>query len=576
MENTASTIAETLVASFSSVPEQTSLVLLHSNQPDEVIRYCDLELGSIAYAQLLTQAGIIPGEVVILILPHGKDLIYSFFGAILQGAIPSIMPFLTEKLSVDQYRTSLATLFEITSPAAVITYPEFVSEVHLAASGAASVRAVLVTTQLDALAVDPLHQLGGLDRKPSDIALLQHSSGTTGLQKGVALSHQAVFNQLAHYASAIRLTEEDVIASWLPLYHDMGLISSFLMPVLLRCPLILLSPFDWVRAPVRLLQAVSRFRATLTWLPNFAYNFCTQKIRSRDLDGLDLSSWRAVINCSEPMHWKSHAMFIERFQPYGLKSSALATCYAMAENVFAVTQGGINQLVNIDTIDALTFTSQQIASQVSPEHPQALPMLSAGSPIQGTQVRVLNPQGRELPDRQIGELAIQSDCMLTGYYRRPDLTEKAFLDGWYLTGDLGYKAQGEVYVTGRKKDLIIVGGKNIYPQDIERLVNDIPGVHPGRVVAFGIFDEQTGTEEVVVIAEMEHSKQNELESSPEYWSQAAAQLSLEIRQKVNRGSDIVLSTVQIAERDWLLKTSSGKVARTANRAKYLASKFPAG
>lgn len=576
MENTASTIAETLVASFSSVPEQTSLVLLHSNQPDEVIRYCDLELGSIAYAQLLTQAGIIPGEVVILILPHGKDLIYSFFGAILQGAIPSIMPFLTEKLSVDQYRTSLATLFEITSPAAVITYPEFVSEVHLAASGAASVRAVLVTTQLDALAVDPLHQLGGLDRKPSDIALLQHSSGTTGLQKGVALSHQAVFNQLAHYASAIRLTEEDVIASWLPLYHDMGLISSFLMPVLLRCPLILLSPFDWVRAPVRLLQAVSRFRATLTWLPNFAYNFCTQKIRSRDLDGLDLSSWRAVINCSEPMHWKSHAMFIERFQPYGLKSSALATCYAMAENVFAVTQGGINQLVNIDTIDALTFTSQQIASQVSPEHPQALPMLSAGSPIQGTQVRVLNPQGRELPDRQIGELAIQSDCMLTGYYRRPDLTEKAFLDGWYLTGDLGYKAQGEVYVTGRKKDLIIVGGKNIYPQDIERLVNDIPGVHPGRVVAFGIFDEQAGTEEVVVIAEMEHSKQNELESSPEYWSQAAAQLSLEIRQKVNRGSDIVLSTVQIAERDWLLKTSSGKVARTANRAKYLASKFPAG
>ena len=573
MDKTSSTIAETLVASFSSVPEQTALVLLHSNQPDEVIRYRDLELGSIVYAQLLTQAGIAPGEVVILILPHGKDLIYSFFGAILHGAIPSIMPFLTEKLSADQYRTSLAALFEITSPAVVITYPEFVSEVHLAASGAASVRVVLVTTQLDGLAVDPLHRLGGLDRKPSDIALLQHSSGTTGLQKGVALSHQAVFNQLAHYASAIQLTKDDVIASWLPLYHDMGLISSFLMPVLLRCPLILLSPFVWVRAPVRLLQAVSRFRATLTWLPNFAYNFCAQKIRSRDLDGVDLSSWRAVINCSEPMHWKSHAMFIERFQPYGLKSSALATCYAMAENVFAVTQGGINQPVNIDIIDALTFTNQQIAEQVSPEHPQALPMLSAGSPIPGTQVRVLDSQGRELPDRQIGELAIQSDCMLTGYYRRPDLTEKAFLDGWYLTGDLGYIAQGEVYVTGRKKDLIIVGGKNIYPQDIERLVNDIPGVHPGRVVAFGIFDEQAGTEEVVVIAEMEHSKQIALESSPENWSQAAAQLALEIRQKVNRGSDIVLSTVQIVERDWLLKTSSGKVARTANRAKYLATKL---
>lgn len=572
MQTTSSTIAANLAASFSSVPDQTALVLLHSHQPDEAIRYRDLQVGSYAYAQLLVQNGILPGEVVILILPHGKDLIYSFFGTLMHGAIPSIMPFLTEKLSVDQYRLSLAALFEITSPAAVITYPEFVSEVNQAACGAASIRAVLVITQLGELATEPWPRPGGLERKPSDIALLQHSSGTTGLQKGVALSHQAVFNQLAHYAAAIQLTEEDVIASWLPLYHDMGLISSFLMPILLRRPLILLSPFDWVRAPVRLLQAVSRFHATLTWLPNFAYNFCALKIRSRDLDGLDLSSWRAVINCSEPMYWKSHAMFLERFQPYGLKPGALATSYAMAENVFAVTQGGISHPVNIDFINASDFTSQQMAEPVSPDHPQAVPMLSAGCPISGTQVRVLDSRGSELPERKIGELAIQSDCMLTGYYRRPDLTAKAFRDGWYLTGDLGYMAQGEVYVTGRKKDLIIVGGKNIYPQDIERLVNEIPGVHPGRVVAFGIFDEQAGTEEVVVIAEMDHQKHNELKNSPQKWSQATVQLSQDIREKVNHGSDIVLRTVQIVEQDWLIKTSSGKIARSANRARYLAFK----
>ena len=517
MDKAANTISYNLVESFNYAPDKTTLVLLHSNKPEEIIRYRDLQTGSEAYVRLLTQAGIVAGETVILILPHGKELIFSFFGAILQGAIPSIMPFLTEKLSPDQYRASLSALFEITAPAAVITYPQFVHEVRQAAIGASSIRAILVTDQVAGIASSTKPGYNGLDRSPADIVLLQHSSGTTGLQKGVALSHQAVFNQLAHYAEAIRLSEKDVIVSWLPLYHDMGLISSFLMPVLLRCPLVLLSPFDWVRAPIRLLQAVTEYKGTLTWLPNFAYNFCTQKIRSRELEGIDLSSWRAVINCSEPMHWKSHAMFTERFQPYGLNPNALATCYAMAENVFAVTQGGINQPVRIDTLDSEAFATQQLAKPVNPDHPRALPMLSAGCPIPGTQIRVLDSNGRDLPERHIGELAINSDCMLSEYYRRPDLTAQAFLDSWYLTGDLGYIADGEVYVTGRKKDLIIVGGKNIYPQDIERLASELPGIHPGRVVAFGVFDEDTGTEGVMVIAEIDHQKQAELRILTQAW-----------------------------------------------------------
>jgi fatty-acyl-CoA synthase len=563
------TIAENLVESFRAVPEQTALVLLHSNQAEQIIRYHDLETGSCAYAQLLAQAGISPGEVVIIILPHGPELVFSFFGTILHGAIPSIMPYLTEKLSPEQYRSSLAALFEITAPAAVFTYPEFATEVYQATAGAPCIRALLVSSQAAVTATAATASYPGVSRAATDIALLQHSSGTTGLQKGVALSHQAVFNQLEHYASAIHLSQQDIIVSWLPLYHDMGLIAGFLLPILLRCPLILLSPFDWVRAPVRLLQTVSTYHGTLTWMPNFAYNFCAQKIRARDLEGLDLSSWRAVINCSEPMHMKSHAMFLERFQAYGLKPDALATCYAMAENVFAVTQGGIGQPVCIDTIDAIAYTTRQVAEPVSPSHPQTLPLLSAGSPITGTRIRILDAQGGDMPERHIGELAIQSDCMLTGYYRRPDLTAKAFLDGWYLTGDLGYLADGEVYVTGRKKDLIIVGGKNIYPQDIERLVFEVPGVHPGRAVAFGVYDEQAGTEEVVVVAEMDHSRQTELGESTTEWGQDTTHLALDIRQKVNRGTDIVLRSAYIVKKDWLLKTSSGKIARSANRAKYL-------
>jgi acyl-CoA synthetase (AMP-forming)/AMP-acid ligase II len=424
-----------------------------------------------------------------------------------------------------------------------------------------SVRALLVSSNIAPLDHPNVDDLTGLRSKPEDIVLLQHSSGTTGLQKGVALSHRAVFNQLESYARSLSLHDQDVVVSWLPLYHDMGLIAGFILPILTRIPLVLMSPFDWVRAPYKLMQAVSRYRGTLSWLPNFAYNFCAQKVRPRDLEAVDLSSWRAVINCSEPMHWRSHQVFLERFEPHGLRPSALATCYAMAENVFAVTQGGIHAPVAVDLVNQQALLTRQVAEPaqkaLAEDETGLVRLLSAGRPIEGTRLRVLDAQGQDLPERHIGEIAIQSNCMLAGYYHRPDLTEKAFLDGWYLTGDLGYVADEEVYVTGRKKDLIIVGGKNIYPQDLERLASEVHSVHPGRVVAFGVFNEQAGTEDVVIVAETDAESDAERQ-----------RIADEIRLRINRGSDIVLRYVHVVERNWLLKTSSGKIARAANREKY--------
>jgi acyl-CoA synthetase (AMP-forming)/AMP-acid ligase II len=186
------------------------------------------------------------------------------------------MPFLTETLLPERYRGDLASLVSITKPEAVITYREFAPEVHAALGDGTSVRRVIVSDEVEPAGEVDFAAFGGLQRKPEDIVLLQHSSGTTGLQKGVALSHQAVFNQLQHYSNTLHLAPADVIVSWLPLYHDMGLIAGFLMPILLRVPLVILSPFEWVRAPVRLLQAVTKYRGTLSWLPNFAYNFCAK------------------------------------------------------------------------------------------------------------------------------------------------------------------------------------------------------------------------------------------------------------------------------------------------------------
>lgn len=556
------TLAENIVNSYIKIPEQTAITLLKNQNPEQLISYHQLILGAYAYAKALEKANIHPDEVVILILNHGENLIYSFFGAILHGAIPSIMPFLTEKLEPAHYRQSLQSLFEITRPSAIITYPEFIEEVRIASSNTSSIRAIFST--LDIQPSDPVNieNLLGLKRNAHDIVLLQHSSGTTGLQKGVALSHQAVINQIKSYSKALRLNSsqygKDIIVSWLPLYHDMGLIAGFIMPILTQTPLILMSPFDWVRAPFKLMQAISKYRGTLSWLPNFAYNFCAQKVRARDLENVDLSSWRAVINCSEPMVWQSHQMFLERFKPYGFRAEALATSYAMAENVFAVTQGGIDYPILIDPLDRQSLLSGKIATP-SKNHDNAVMMVSAGKPIENTNVKVVDKKGNDLPERHIGEIAIQSNCMLSSYYNRPDLTQKSFIDGWYLTGDLGYIAKGEIYITGRKKDLIIVGGKNIYPQDLERIAGEVPTVHPGRVVAFGVFNEEIGTEEVVIIAEVDTQDEEE-----------KIRVGDEIRQRVTRSSDIALRYVHLVERNWLIKTSSGKIARSANREKFLA------
>jgi fatty-acyl-CoA synthase len=552
------TFPQRLKALHSRMPERVAIYLQFSGREDLPITYDQLLQGASSYADALTQAGIQPGEVVVLILKHGEDLLYAFWGTILHGAIPSIMPFLTEKLSPERYRADLSALISVTQPAAIIVYPEFDSEVPSLAWGVGdSVRDIIAINQVKIQSMVDFDSLSGFQRDPEDIVLLQHSSGTTGLQKGVALSHQAVLHQLNAYSQTLSLNENDVIVSWLPLYHDMGLIAGFIMPVLCGVPLVLMSPFDWVRAPYRLLQSVSKYRGTLVWLPNFAYNFSAQKIRDRHIEGVDLSSLRAIINCSEPVRWESHQAFYERFKTYGLSVEMLQTSYAMAENVFSVTQSSLGSVPVVDEIDREAFTVERVAKTPFEGRP-SMKMMSSGRPIANVKVKIINEQGQELPERVVGEIALQSSCMLSGYYNRPDLSEKAFLEGWFLTGDYGYISNGEVFVSGRKKDMIIVGGKNVYPQDLELLTYEVPGVHAGRSVAFGMFDETQGTEEVVIIAEIDSENLDDQQK-----------IADAIRLHVTRNSAIALRYVRVVSPQWILKTSSGKTARAANKEKFL-------
>jgi acyl-CoA synthetase (AMP-forming)/AMP-acid ligase II len=440
----------------------------------------------------------------------------------------------------------------------VITFPEFKAELETLLNDVGC--AVLSTSD-----VIQTQAVEAADREwpaysPDKIAFLQHSSGTTGLQKGVALSHRAVLNQIGAYGRAIELTSQDVIVSWLPLYHDMGLIAGFVMPLIAGATLVLMSPFRWVWDPKILLQTISIQRGTLCWLPNFAYNHSARVIRPRECEWLDLSSMRAFINCSEPVYLQSQQVFLEKFRSCGLRESMLSTCYAMAENTFAVTQNPPGKTARVDWVSTRSLQEEQRAIPTKAEAHGSTPMVSCGFPISGTEIHVVDEQGEPLPDRSVGEIALRSDCMLSGYYRRPDLTADAIRGGWYHTGDMGYISSGELFITGRKKDLIIVGGKNIYPQDLEAIANHIPGLVPGRSVAFGLYDPALGSENIVMVCELEHSPIS---------AEAEKKLEMELRRQIVQQSEVALSDVRFVARRWLIKTSSGKISRAANREKYL-------
>jgi fatty-acyl-CoA synthase len=327
-----------------------AIIYVASDAKPRTVSHSDFRQSVLHYAGALNKLGVRGRDLVVIANTQSLESIFAFWGTMIVGAIPSMFPALTEKLDPEIYMGSMAELVALSEVRLVLTTndlaPELDSRVGCPVYSSSSLE----------------ERVGKVGRKitiplkngptsPDEIAFLQHSSGTTGLQKGVALSHTAVLNQLASYSDAINLDEADVIVSWLPLYHDMGLIAGFLLPLVQGIPLVLMSPFDWVRNPALLLSAISRFQGTLTWLPNFAYNHMARRIRDRDLDGLSLSSMRMFINCSEPVRKDSHDLFLNRFRRLGVRKNQLAVSYAMAENTFAVTQTEVGQEAGIDFVN---------------------------------------------------------------------------------------------------------------------------------------------------------------------------------------------------------------------------------
>jgi acyl-CoA synthetase (AMP-forming)/AMP-acid ligase II len=476
------------------------------------------------------------------------------------GAIPAILAFPNPLLHPDKFRQGIEGMSRRSGLDWILTERELqpVLEPFVTGSGS-TIRGLHFPLEWQPYLGDQRRlQEYSPPLLPTDPLLLQHSSGTTGLQKPVLLSHNAVLEHVKRYAEAISLTNSDKIVSWLPLYHDMGLIAAFHLPLIFGIPSIQIDPFQWVMAPSLLLEAITQERATVTWLPNFALNMMAFKVRDEDLNEVDLSSLRLIVNCSEPVRYESHENFIKRFQVYGLRPTALSACYAMAETTFAVTQTPIGLAPTAVAVDRVSLARGKV-EPVTEGAPSRI-CVSSGKPIEGCEVRIVDENRFDVAPGSVGEIAITSATMFSGYRNYPEKTADVLCDGWYYSGDYGFQVDGELFVIGRKKDIIIVGGNNIYPEDVEDAVGAVPGVIPGRVAAIAEENSELGTEHVAVIAETAVTSEHDRKA-----------LRLEIV-KAGMGSGITIAHVYLVPPRWLIKSSAGKPSRAGSREKLLAEK----
>ena len=549
----------TLTDALLAAPQEQPFVTMWIDEDEiEQVTFGDFVRQARLQAAQFHMHGVIPGDRIILILPQGVSLMTAFVGAMMLGAVPAILAYPNFKADPNKYAVGLSGVTHNLQARLVVIdneFPSALSERITIADGAQLVRA----SAISAADAEPL-SLPTVSLDPGGLAFIQHSAGTTGLQKGVALSHQAVLTQLEHLARALKIGNQDRLYSWLPLYHDMGLIACFMLPLVYHLPIVMQSPLEWVIRPGTMLQLISEFRCTLAWLPNFAFQLLARRVRNEDRVHYDLSSLRALIDCSEPVRAQSIDEFVSAYRECKLAPETVKTSYAMAENVFAITQSHVDDAPRRLWVKGPELWDNHRIVPIADETDKAICFVSSGACIEANQVRVVDAQGADLPEDRVGEIMILSDSLFGGYFNRPDLTDQVFENGWYWSGDLGFIHNGELYVIGRKKDLIIVAGKNIYPQDIEEIVCSHPAIHDGRAVAFGLYNPDLGTEDILVVAEVE--KEDSLNDSVE--------IERALRNAISAELDITARAIYLKPPRWVVKSTAGKPARSTTREKLLA------
>jgi len=549
--------AKTLVEVFEwhaqHQPQRQHITLYGDDETPESITYGELYTGAMAIAAALRQRDLMPRQTVALMLPTSRAFFESFLGILLAGAIPvPLYPPVRPSQIEDHMRRQLGIL-DNAQATMMITMPEVQTLARLLQPNVPTLRHVVTSRELEGVASDGTRPAV----EAADMAFLQYTSGSTGNPKGVVLTHANLLANIRAMMLAAAVTPQDVFVSWLPLYHDMGLIGAWLGSLYQAFHLVIMSPLTFLTRPQRWLEAIHVHRGTLSGGPNFAYELCTRRIVDEDIAGYDLSSWRIAFSGAEPVSPATMQHFSERFAAYGFRSGAMAPVYGLAEGTLGLAFPAFGRGPRLDPVRREVFTRTGRAAPAAADDPEPLTFVSCGYPLSGHQIRIVDTLGYEVPERQEGHLEFSGPSATSGYFRNPEASRDLKRDGWIDSGDLAYIAEGEVFITGRAKDIIIRAGRNLHPYELEEAIGNLPGVRKGCVAAFGSPDPVSGTERLVVLAETRDTdaKQHTLLRS---------QIDALIVDMLGAPADDVV----LAPPQTVLKTSSGKIRRAASRERY--------
>ena len=546
-------------------PGRAHIHLYGEDDQLQTITFGELYSRASNVARELRQRGLEPGQTVAIMLPTCAEFFHMFAGILLAGGIPVPIypPFRANRIA--EYATRQSSILRNAETRMLVTFKQAEGLARLLRPSVPSLREVLNAERLAAQPAPKRPEAPSSEWRPveflahhargEDIAFLQYTSGSTGDPKGVTLTHANLLANIRSIMAAVELQPDDVAVSWLPLYHDMGLIGAWFVPLVSGIPLAAMSPLAFLSRPERWLRAIHRHRGTISPAPNFAYELCVRKIADRDIEGLDLSSWRAAFNGAEPVQADTLERFAQRFVKYGLRREALRPVYGLAEATLGISAAQFGGF-KVDRVQRATFESEGRAIPAAAGN-AALEFVSAGVPLRDVRVRVVGSDGRDAAERCEGRLWFQSPSATSGYYRNPEATKELIREpGWLDSGDLGYLAGGEIYITGRAKDLIIKAGRNIYPHEIEDVVGRVAGVRTGCVVAFGAPDARSGTERLVIAAEVRSVAES-------------GRISAEITQTVSDAVGVPPDVIELVPPQSIPKTSSGKLRRSETRRLFL-------
>ena len=550
----ARTLSEVLAWHAEATPERIHIFLRTEDGQEQPITYGSLWERATSIAGGLRARGFGPGEAVALMLRSEEAFFHSFFGVLLAGGVPVPIypPFRRDR--IEEYAQRQVGILKSAQVSGLITFPEAERVAALLAPRVTSLRRVLTASDLSL----PVTRVPMPSTSDDDAALIQYTSGSTGAPKGVLLSHANILANIRAIGEALAIGPEDVAVSWLPLYHDMGLIGSWLGALYFGIPIVIMSPLAFLSRPARWLWALHAHHGTLSAAPNFAFDLCVKKVTDEEIQGLDLRAWRLALNGSEAVSADTIDRFTRRFARFGFRPEAMCPVYGLAEASVALTTPIPGAGPRIDTIARGPFQERGEACPARPEDPSPLRFVSCGQPLRRHEVQIVDEAGRPVAERVEGRLEFRGPSVTSGYFRNSKATHAALHDGWMDSGDLGYWADGELFVTGRQKDMIKKTGRNLYPEEVEEIVGAIPGIRKGCVAAFGVHDPAIGTERLVVIAESR-------ETDP----RRTSELQADVLDRVVATLGIPADTVLIGHPGAVLKTSSGKIRRSATKNAYL-------